>query len=271
MTTTPAHPDPNVERFLDWALTDRGRSPRTVARYRIVLRQLPDPTCADLDDISAWWDARRHLAPATRENELACLRSFYRWATRWDIRPDDPTRRLEAPKVASTVPRHVGRADLHALLTACDAEGAADLRRAFCLGAYAGLRVSEAAALRWGDISREDRRIVVAGKGAKERRVGLSPVLLDELLPEVAGNVVRAGGDAYSADALQRRANRFMKRHGIDLTFHALRKRWATLAIAKTGNVHAVAKAAGWASIETANTYAAMSDETLDAIAAAVV
>lgn len=261
----------SIDRYLAYAERDRNWSSLTVKRYAAVLRPLAGLDAWTVDDVDAWWESRRHLSPASRENELAVLRSFYRYCTRWDIRPDDPTRRLDAPVVARTVPEHVGRAELNRLLTACDEDGAPEIRRAICLGAYGGLRVSEAASLDWSHIYTEERRIKISGKGAKERLIGYSPLLLDELLPNVGGNVVRGGGKPYVGAVLQRKANRFMQRHGVDKTFHDLRKRYVTLAIAKTGNVHAVAKAAGWASIETANTYAAMSDETLDAIASAVV
>lgn len=258
-------------RFLAYAEHDRNWSPATITRYRAVLNNAPDCEMWTVDDADKWWESRRYLAPASRENELAVLRSYFRWMTRWDIRPDDPTRRLDAPKLASKAPDHVGRAELLRLLEAADTEEAPDLRRALCLGAYGGLRVSEAASLDWSDVYPEERRIKVHGKGAKERLIGYSPLLLDELLPNVGGNVVRGGGKGYAAAVLQRRVNRFMARNGVPKTYHDLRKRYATLSIAKTGNVHAVAKAMGWASIETANTYAAMSDETLDQIAAAVV
>ena len=70
---------------------------------------------------------------------------------------------------------------------------------------------------------------------------------------------------------LQRKVNRLMARHGIAHTFHDLRKRGAGLAIARTHDVYAVSKAFGWARIETASAYAAVSDDTLDAIAEAMV
>jgi integrase/recombinase XerD len=236
-----------------------------------VIGLLDHPATMTREEVEEWWATRLHLAPASRENELAVLRSFYRWCTRFDHRPDDPTRRLDPPRKPQTVPQPIGRADLAKLLAATVEEDAPDLRRAICLGAYGGLRVTEAAQLDWSHLDQEARRIRVTGKGAKQRLVGYSPVLLDELLPETGGNVVTAGGKPYSGAVLQRKVNRFMAREGVPLTFHALRKRWVTLGLAKTGNAHAVAKAAGWASIETANTYAAMSDQTLDQIAAAVV
>lgn len=267
--TLPEHPDPTVNAFLAWSLNDRNRSPRTVERYAYTLAQLDDPLHADLATIQAWWDTRLERAPATRANELACLRSYYRWATKFDHRADDPTRRLDAPKIPNRIPRPIGETDLAKLFRVT--EDIPDLRRAIALGAYAGLRVSEAAALDWAKVDQERRRLFIRGKGQKERVFGLSPVLLDKILPDTGGNVVTAGGKPYTGAALQRKVNRLIERHGIDHTFHDLRKRGATLAIAKHGDVYAVSKAFGWASIETASAYALVSNESLDAIAAAVI
>ena len=101
--------------------------------------------------------------------------------------------------------------------------------------------------------------------------LALSPVLLDKLLPSTGGNVVTVSGTSISGATLQRRVNRFLAANDVEHTFHDLRKRAAMLAIAKTGNVHAVAGAFGWSSIYTANHDAGVMDDTLDAIAAAVV
>lgn len=258
-----------VDDFLTWAERDRGRSPHTLARYRAVLASLEpfgDPLTIDRDAIEAWWATRYDASPATRSNELACLRSFFKWATRFDRRPDDPTRRLDFPNVPNRVPRMIGRTDFERLLGPLT-EDALDLRRAYALGGYAGLRVSEAASLDWADVDTEARRMYVRGKGQRERPVPLSPVLLDYLLPDSGGNVVRAGGAPYTAGTLQRKINRHMARHGINHTFHDLRKRGASIALSKGANPAAVRTMFGWSSMETVSHYAVVGDDELDRIA----
>lgn len=263
-----------TDDFLAYAEHDRMRAKNTLARYRLVLRKVEslgiDLLTADVDDIQRWWDSRLSMSPATRDNELACLRSFYRWATKFDHRADDPTRRLDAPKVPVRVPRPIGRSDLERLLELAG-QDSPELARALALGAYAGLRVSEAASLDWSDVDEEARRLYVTGKGNKQRVVGLSPVLLDLLLPNTGGNVVTAGAKPYAADTLQRKVNRFMARHDVAHTSHDLRKRGATLALNKGCSIHEVAAMFGWANIETVKHYAAVSDEALDRIAAAMI
>lgn len=259
-----------VDDFLTWAERDRVRSPASLRRYRATLAQIEHPESATVEHIESWWQSRYDMSPATRQNELACLRSFYRWATRFDIRADDPTRRLDSPKVDNAFPRPIGRADLAKALDACDERAVPELRRAIALGAYGGLRVSEAASLDWADIDMDKRLIYIRGKGRKERLAGISPRLLDEILPALPkGNVVTEGGRVYTADALQRRVNRHLSSLDIDATFHKLRGRYVTQGIAETGDIYAVARAVGWSSVETAKSYAALSDDALHRIAAA--
>jgi integrase/recombinase XerD len=258
-----------VDDFIAWARNDRDRADNTIIRYRSVLRDVGkfgDPLTISMEDVERWWASRYEQAPGTRANELACLRSFFKWATKFDHRPDDPTRRLDAPKVPNKVPRMVGRADFERLLGPLT-EDHPDLRRVFALGGYAGLRIHEAAGLDWRDIDEEARRIFVRGKGQKERPVPLSPVLLDYLLPRTGGNVACAGGAPYSAGTLQRKANRLMERNGISHTFHDFRKRGASIALSKGANPAAVRVMFGWESMETVMHYAVVGDDELDRIA----
>lgn len=257
----------HIEQFLRWAELDRRRSPNTIIRYKATLDQLFDPLGMTVEDIEEWWQTRYHLSAATRANELACLRTFYKWATRFDHRPDDPTRRLDPPPIDNRIPRPIGEADLQDVFDVLRDREELDLYRAAALGAYAGMRISETASLDWSDIDQDRKRIYITGKGRKERVMGLSAVLLDKLLPNTGGNVLTAGGESYRPDTLQRKMNRAFKAAGVDHTFHDLRKRGATLAIEKTGDIYAVSKAWGWSSIETASAYATVSDETLDQIA----
>jgi site-specific recombinase XerD len=266
---TDLHPD--VERWLVY-LAQRNRSPATLRSYRSTMRgYLPDPLAATLLDAESWWDDQDALSVNSRNRALSCVRSFYKWASRFDLRADDPTRRLDPPHKGSRLPRPIGRADLTKILDQCDREEAPDIRRAICLGAYAGVRVAEAAVLNWRDVDLESRRLIVrGGKGDKDRAVGLPALLLDELLPDTGGNVVTGRTEAYSADALQRRVNRLIERAGVDATFHKLRARFATLALSGTGNLLAVSRALGHSSTTTTAIYAATSDADLDLIAAAV-
>ncbi len=274
--------DDPTQAFLAYAENDRNYSPNTLARFAAVLRDLTvfgDLLTMTPDDIQAWWDSRLFLplkpgqktpakrSPATRANELGCARSFFKWATKKSHRPDDPTRGLDAPNVPNNVPRMVGQSDFDRLLGVLTDDDL-DLRRAYALAGYAGLRVSECASLDWADVDYEARRLYVRGKGMKERPVPINTMLWNYLLPELpSGNVVRAGDSPYSGGVLQRKINRHMAHHGINHTMHDLRKRGASIILSKGGNPVAVRIMFGWSSMETVSRYAVVGDSELDRIA----
>lgn len=254
-----------ADAYIEHLVAERA-APNTIAARARTLRSVGDAGGAAREDVEAWWASRADLAPATRSSDLANLRTFYKWCRVWEHRADDPTARITAPRVPNGLPRPISRADLHKLLASLPD----DLRRAVALGAYAGLRVSEAAALDWADVDTEARRARVLGKGRKSRLVALSAVLIDSLLPEAPGNVVTAGSDPYTASTLQRKANRAIRAAGVDATFHQLRHRYGTIAYQATGDLIAVGRQMGHASPVTTAVYAAASDEMADRIAEAV-
>lgn len=254
-----------VEQWLTY-LTNANLSPNTIATYRRTLTNLPDASTASREDVEAWWDSRTHLSVATRVNELSAVRQFYKWCRIWEHRTDDPTLRIRAPKSARGLPHPISRADLTKLLDKLDGE----MRRAICLGAYGGLRVSEAAALDWAHIDLETNRLRITGKGGKTRLVGLPSLLLDSILPDTGLNVVTGTSKTYTAGTLQRKVNRAIQASGADATYHALRHRFATVALGSTGNLLAVSRALGHSSVATTAIYAATADTDLDLIAAAV-
>jgi|BarGraNGADG00212_1021973.scaffolds.fasta_scaffold08301_4 integrase len=262
------------EAWLAWSRSER-RPANTVRRRAATLKSIGNAGTATREDVEAWWLRRAYLAPASRHSDLANLHSFYKWCRRWEYRDDDPTLRIDAPHVDPGLPRPMTREDLHTALDALSG----DLRRAVCLGAYAGLRVSEAAALDWSNVDLEARQIrVMHSKGGKSRLVPIGPILLDALLPRTGGNVVTGGGGGplltsgipYSASRLAKRVSSAFRRLGIDATFHQLRHRYGTIAYKATGDVLAVSRLMGHANINTTAVYAAANDEVAAKIALAV-
>jgi len=258
-----------LDQWFDWLAQDQVKSPHTLATYRRTWRTVPfDPTTATVEDVEAWWASRLDRSVSTRRNELAALRSFYRWAVRYGHATEDPTRRITPPKPPQRISEHVGRQDLLTLFDALPD----DLRRATALGAYAGLRVSEAAELHWRDVDRELHRIHVRqGKGGKDRMVGLPAILLDHLLPERRGCYVVTGTEqTVTGHTLGRRWTTAARAAGVEATFHKLRHRFGTMAVSAGVPLTSVQRAMGHSSPATTAIYVGASDTDLDLIADAV-
>ena len=258
--------DPLSVAWIQWCRNEHIPA-NTIARRISTLRYMPNAGTATREDVEAWWLTRAHLAASSRHNELANLKSFYRWTKRWEYRDDDPTLRLDSPRVDPGLPRPMTREDLHKVL---DSMTSAPDRRAVCLGAYAGLRISEVARLDWSDVDLENRQLrVMNSKGNKSRRVPMSPVLLDVLLPVTGGNVV-TGGETHDTRWLARRIRKAFRRVGVDGSFHQLRHRYATIAYEATGDILAVSRLIGHANVKTTQIYVRSREDVARAIAMAV-
>lgn len=179
-----------IEAFLEMMSAERGASPHTLDAYGRDLLEasafLDGGLCgADGGDLSGWLQslARSGLAASTQARKLSSLKRFFRFLFEERDRKDDPTSKLDAPKVSREVPDVLSREEVDVLLRAC-----ADDPRLTCLMELlygAGLRVSELVSLRLGDLPRrrlglwETREMIVRGKGGKERMCPLGgPALL---------------------------------------------------------------------------------------------
>ncbi|MGX1690904.1 tyrosine recombinase [Brevundimonas naejangsanensis] len=177
---------PQIEAFLEMMAVERDASPHTLAAYG---RDLADAEtwlgdagglmAAPQEALEAWFAdlSRRGLSAATAARRRASVRQFYRFALGEGWRPDDPSRRLDAPRQGRSLPKTLSRDEIEALLAAAGAaDSAAGLRLiALVEMAYAsGLRVSELLALKVEAVRRDPAYLIVRGKGGKERLAPLN-------------------------------------------------------------------------------------------------
>jgi integrase/recombinase XerD len=185
-----------IALFLDMLSAERGAAANTIAAYQ-----------NDLDDLAAHLKAagtsllaadttalrgfladlaERGFKASSLGRRLSAVRQFYRFLYTEGHRSDDPAAVLEGPKRGRSLPKVLSIAEVDALLTearrqAEDAAAAPLVRlraaRLLCLleVVYAtGLRVSELMALPASAARRDQRMLVVRGKGDKERLVPLN-------------------------------------------------------------------------------------------------
>ena len=179
-----------IEAFLEMMSAERGASPNTLDAYGRDLLEasgyLGNGLCsAKADDLSGWLQslAKDGLAASTQARKLSSLKRFFRFLFEERDRTDDPTSKLDAPKVQRDIPDVLTREEVDQLLQAC-----AEDPRLTCLLELlygAGLRVTELVSLRLGSLPRrrlgrwETREMIVRGKGGKERLCPLgAPALL---------------------------------------------------------------------------------------------
>ena len=185
-----------IELFLDMLAAERGASGNTLAAYRNDLEDLSAHLRVSRSTIAnATTDSLRKFLASLAERgfkssslarRLSAVRQLYRFLYAEGKRGDDPAAVLEGPKHARSLPKVLSIADVDTLLKTARANSdntkqppLQRLRaaRLLCLleVVYAtGLRVSELVTLPAAAARRDQRILVVRGKGGKERLVPLN-------------------------------------------------------------------------------------------------
>jgi integrase/recombinase XerD len=183
-----------IELFLDMLAAERGASANTLDAYR---RDLADFSAdldqagssvatADSDVLRAHLGrlAKRGLATATVARRLSAIRQLYRFLYSEDHRGDDPAAAIEGPKRGRSLPKVLTVKQVDDLLkearagtqvaTPSERLRAARLNCLLEVLYATGLRVSELVALPEAAARRDQRMLVIRGKGGRERLVPLN-------------------------------------------------------------------------------------------------
>jgi integrase/recombinase XerD len=285
-----------VEEWLSWLATEKGRSRATLSAYR--------------RDIRGWWtwlrDQGRRLddtdealieayvahlrdgskAPATVARATVVVRSLYRFLAEEGRLPTDPAADVAMPRVPANLPKALTEDEVTTLLAAVLGDDPRARRdRAVLEVLYGtGVRISELVGLSLGDVDLESALLRAFGKGSKERMVPLGRHAIEALEAWLAPSG-RGGfqpqswarrGDA-EAVFLNHRGGRLtrqgawlvVKRYGDDvgigakLSPHVLRHSCATHMLDHGADIRSVQELLGHASISTTQVYTKVSTERL--------
>ncbi len=177
-----------ADEYIGWLQLEANRSPNTVLAYSSELRRLQvflaakghSLALADLkhDDLRAY---QRHLAqtlksPASRARALVAIRAWLRWLAKEGINDRDLSNGITLPKLEQRLPKPIDPDELSRLLNALPSATPVDKRdRALVQFLIStGCRISEVLALDRTDFPRSGSRLVVTGKGSKQRAVYLT-------------------------------------------------------------------------------------------------
>lgn len=183
----------HVEAFLEMMSAERGAAQNTLASYK---RDLDDArsfmkrrgvalTEAASADLSAYLSdlAAQGFETSSQARKLSSLRQFYKFLYAENLRGDDPSGIIDAPKKNRPLPKILNEDTVGKMLSLAAEEaqrpgpGQTDrLRMAALLELlYAtGMRVSELVSLPARVLNGEGRFLLIKGKGNKERMVPLS-------------------------------------------------------------------------------------------------
>ena len=176
-----------AEAFLEMMAVERAAARNTLTAYGRDLQDASgflagrgrDLASASAEDVEAYFAGlgAKGLAASTAARRRAAVRQFYRFVLGEGWRPDDPSRRVDAPKKGRPLPKVLSREEVSGLIAAAAARDGAQGLRLECMIEliYAsGLRVSELLALPLTALARDPAYLMVKGKGGKERLAPLN-------------------------------------------------------------------------------------------------
>jgi integrase/recombinase XerD len=279
-----------IDRFLDAIWAERGLSKNTLSAYRADLMSLArwlaereaDLLDADRETLVQFidWRVEGGARPRSTARQLSSFRRFYRYMVREGRLEDDPTARIEMPKIGRSLPKSLTEEEVEALLASpnvADPLGCRDRTMLEVLYAT-GLRVTELINLRYGEVSLTQGVVRVSGKGDRERLIPLGEEAQTWLQRFIEGPRLEIllerqteylfptrRGDRMTRQAFWHIIKRYAKAAGVDkdLSPHTLRHAFATHLLNHGADLRVVQMLLGHSDLSTTQIYTHVARERL--------
>lgn len=270
-----------IQEFLDYAQMVRGCRPKTAEAYAIDLNvwktfcaihypQVDNPSKARIVvDYIRYLRVDRHNASAAVGRKLATLSAFIDFLILMELLDSKQDEREKWPKLLDTperLPVVLDNKEMQDILSQPNTTTILGRRdRAILTLIYsAGLRVSEVCSLKVKDIHRSEQRILISGKGGRERYVPLDPTVdeaiqeyLQSRTSEIPELFVSKKGGALTPRAIQFMVKKYAQKAQIDknVTPHKLRHTCATHLLQEGAHLVSIQKLLGHKSLTTTQIY----------------
>ncbi len=230
------------------------------------------------------WMSDRHtknLQASSTNRAASVVRGFYRFLTKATGQEFPPIQHYKTPKKPHILPKPLtisqAQQTTEIIETHAHQEWIGKRDLAVILLLYGcGLRIGEAVSLTRAQAPSQDQEVlVIVGKGNKQRRVPLLPMVIEAIndylshcpwpLPQDGPMFVGARGKKLSPRLIQLALQRMRRTIGLPETAtpHALRHSFATHLLSAGGDLRTIQELLGHASLSTTQRYTAVSTQQM--------
>ncbi len=279
-----------LNKFFDFLKYERNYSEYTIINYKDDLKKFNNFLKRENLNYKKieYGDIRRYLMYLKKDlNEknssvcrnLSALRTFYNYTLNKGYTTDNPFVYVSGPKKEKRLPRYFEYNEMEQLFKAPDLKTPLGKRDRLILELlYAsGMRVGELCSVKVSDIDRKERKIIILGKGNKERVTYYGEYCEDALndylnngYPKLNKNnldylLINNRGTHLTERGVRDILTRLIKKTSIDknISPHMLRHTFATHLINEGASVLAVQKLLGHESIAATSIYTHVSEAHL--------
>lgn len=275
-----------VDEFINFVKTERGYSNHSVTAYAKDLSELAIYVDSEkIEDniekvdffvlrgfIAGLYD--RNLSKSTIERKISTLKSFFKFLYKRGILQDNPARMLKFPKKEKYLPSVFNIDDILTLLELPDKTTPAGRRDALILELLygTGVRVSELVGLDKNSVDLRNLRILVKGKGKKERIIPIAPelaemiknyysvmyeIVADNRLVETDALIINRLGTRMTDRTVRRVVENYLKQAGLPLDYspHSFRHTFATHLLEGGADLRSIQELLGHESLSTTQRY----------------
>ena len=202
-----------LNSFLDYSVTILNKSPNTIKEYnydlamflKFIMVHFHLTNAKDFKDISikdlsideikkielndihaflAYLTTTHHSKAATRARKVSSIRVFFNYLSqKANLIEKNPAQNLETPKIEKRMPKYLTLDDSKKLLNVTSDEERNSERDYAIITLFlnCGLRLSELVGININDISFDDAKMTVIGKGNKERTIYLNKACMSAI------------------------------------------------------------------------------------------
>ena len=201
-----------IDDFIDHLWLEYGLSKNTLNSYRFDLTifdnwlgehkkiKMIDVSESEIQEFLAFKFSSSKSRSISRL--LATLRRFFRYQLRENKIKQDPTLKIQTPKIPKSLPKSLSEDEVESLLNAPNIDSSSGLRdRSMLELLYAcGLRVTELVDIQLTEVILNDGVIRVTGKGSKTRLVPMGEEAVDwikKYIDQARGDILRKKTSKY--------------------------------------------------------------------------
>ena len=218
------------------------------------------------------------LSPKTMSRVITILRSFFSYIQEERIRDDDPTELLPQNREPKRLPAAIDYNAVQKILDVIDTGTDLGYRDRTMLELIysCGLRVSECASLKVNRYYSTEKKIVVLGKGSKERMIPVGDVAasyletyISSVRPRILGKTkcaflfISQERKAITRQEIWYRLKKYCDLAGVDSKVHTLRHSFATHLLQNGADLRSVQELLGHSDIRTTEIYTHVNTDDL--------
>lgn len=271
-----------IDEFLEYLKCERQFSIHTITNYSIDLRDFQKICKKELKDIKVE-DLRKYLkylydkkySNSTVSRKISSLKSFFKYLYNENIIKNNPMDLIGSPKKEKKLPNYLNYEDLDKLLNTPDLNTPDGIKDALILELLysTGIRVSELCNIKINDVNFNDKKILILGKGNKERYTYFGSKCEKLIKSHIECNhknttnylLQNKHGNKLNERMVRTYINNNLKKSQIStlVTPHTLRHTYATHMLNEGADLKSVGDLLGHENLSTTQIYTHVSNERL--------